>query len=190
MAHPNLSYDGFYITKIVYLIAVLVQSIVMSIKIRSIYILFAVIIYGQNAAIAMNESKATRFATIGTLEANVRAGPGSQYPIIWQYIKQGLPVEIIAEYENWRKVKDHDGSVGWVLRALLSAKRNAIITDGVHLLYSSDSSKSNPMIKIEAGVIVNINKCRKNWCAITVNDYNGWIEQEYLWGTYLGEIIE
>ena len=67
-----------------------------------------------------------RFVTLSSGKINMRVGPGSRYPIEWVYTRRGMPVEIVAEYELWRKVRDVDGTEGWVLKHMVSSKRGAI----------------------------------------------------------------
>src|SRR5215471_20860346 len=68
-----------------------------------------------------------RFATLKSDEVNVRTGPGSRYPVDWVFKRKGMPVEIVAEYEVWRKIRDWQGASGWVHQSLLTGKRSFII---------------------------------------------------------------
>ena len=74
-----------------------------------------------------------RFVTTRSEAVNLRSGPGERYPVQWVLRKKGMPVEIIAEYENWRKIRDWLDTEGWVHQALLSGKRMIVIypADGV-----------------------------------------------------------
>src|SRR5437660_12925684 len=68
-----------------------------------------------------------RFASLRSDEVNVRTGPGTRYPVDWVFKRKGMPVEIVAEYENWRKIRDWQGASGWVHQSLLTGKRGFII---------------------------------------------------------------
>src|SRR5690606_13563935 len=55
-----------------------------------------------------------RFVSLASDEVNVRTGQGPKYPVKWVYTTKNRPVEVILEYDAWRKVKDMDGEQGWV----------------------------------------------------------------------------
>src|SRR5579871_6461730 len=68
-----------------------------------------------------------RFASLKSDHVNVRGGPDKDHDVAWIYTRPSLPVEITAEFENWRKIRDRDGSEGWVYHTLLSGKRTAYV---------------------------------------------------------------
>lgn len=143
-----------------------------------------------------------RFVSLKANAVNLRAGPGTAYPIKWLYKKQGLPVEIIDEFERWRKIRTSDGkTTGWVLHSLLSAKRTGFVASwqvekdetgkiiNAPLLegrkYASTKARINA--KMQAGLMVEIIECKNNWCQIEAQNTKSWLPQENLWGTYPGE---
>lgn len=139
-----------------------------------------------------------RYGSLKSDEVNVRKGPGQQYPISWVYRRAGLPVEIISEYENWREIRDADGTSGWVFRPLLSNRRTAQlipwkITKGKAIpiidVLSRPSSNAGAVVSVEAGVIANIRWCDGQWCHLTVGEHPGYIAQGQLWGVYKSETI-
>ena len=75
-----------------------------------------------------------RFVAISENMANVRRGPGEDYPLLYQYRRQGLPLEVVAEYGQWRQVRDHEGSEGWMHARLLRGGRHAIIRQAANAL--------------------------------------------------------
>lgn len=136
-----------------------------------------------------------RFVSLGSDEVHVRAGPGQKYPIKWTFSRAGLPVEIILEFENWRKIRDHDGQEGWVFHTLLVGRRTAIIEgEGEVPVYEEpfydESKKSNINIRLEPFVSVNLEACKPQWCQIETSGYHGWIERKALWGIYEGELFD
>lgn len=131
-----------------------------------------------------------RFATTGSNEINVRTGPGSQYPIAWKYVRSGLPVEIVADFEYWRKIRDHDGTLGWVHKSLLSGRRSALVEGGIRVLRGEPSDGARPLLRLEAGVIVRIDRCRGDWCRATVEGRTGWLRRDALWGVYPDETLD
>ena len=67
-----------------------------------------------------------RYVSLKSDHVNVRAGPTKDNDVAWVYTRSGLPVEITAEFENWRRVRDSEGAEGWVYHSLLSGRRTAI----------------------------------------------------------------
>ncbi len=82
----------------------------------------------QNKQVARTtEGEITRFASLRADDVNVRAGPGVRYPVKWKFVQRNMPVQVIAEYDTWRKIRDWEGAEGWVHRAMLSSKRSLIM---------------------------------------------------------------
>jgi SH3-like domain-containing protein len=136
-----------------------------------------------------------RFVSLKSDHVNVRGGPNKDHDVAWIYTRPALPVEITAEYENWRRIRDRDGTEGWVYHSLLSGKRTAYVakskvqTDLVPLHESADAT-SPLRATLEAGVLGNVKRCNGQWCRFTGNGFDGWIEQDRLWGVYPNEKIE
>ena len=122
----------------------------------------------------------------------MRAGPGVQYPVEWVYMRRDLPVEVIAEFETWRKVRDWEGAQGWVHQSMLSGKRGIIITGDVRSLRSKDDAKSVVLARAEPGVIGRLLDCPKGngWCRVEVEGYEGWLRHVDFWGAYKNEVFD
>jgi SH3-like domain-containing protein len=132
-----------------------------------------------------------RFASLDSREVNMRSGPGKDYPILWVYQRKALPVEIIQEFENWRRIRDRDGTLGWVQQNLLSGRRTAQIVGETRVLRAAPQQDARPTAKLEAGVIARILECRADsWCRLEAAGVKGWITRDGLWGVYVGEVIE
>lgn len=133
-----------------------------------------------------------RFVSIRPDEVNGRVGPGPNYPVEWIYLKAGLPVEVIAEFDTWRKVRDVDGTIVWIHLSMLSSKRNALIQgakDSEVMMYREASTQSQPLARLQKGVMVQLVKCREDWCQTRVSDFKGWIPRAHLWGVYPDEKV-
>lgn len=133
-----------------------------------------------------------RFVSLGADEVHVRAGPGQKYPIRWTYARRGLPVEVVLEFENWRKITDHEGQEGWVHHTLLSGARTALIEGEKNVsVYEkpepTGEEKTNITMILEPKVLVNVEECAGAWCSIEISGYQGWIERKSLWGIYEDE---
>ncbi len=123
-----------------------------------------------------------RFMSLDDDVTNMRTGPGLEYPIDWIYMKEDYPLKVIAEYGNWFKVIDIDGSTGWILRHLLSLKRTAIITNGPQRLVKSPEEPNAVTVIAEQDVLGTVLSCANDWCEMEVGGLNGWIESKNLWG--------
>lgn len=139
-----------------------------------------------------------RFVSLKSDRVNLRQGPGTDYPATWVFRRAGLPVEVIQEFETWRKVRDAEGTTGWVLGSLLSGRRTAVvlpweIKPGVPLpqavIRAGRSERAGAVASVEAGVIASLASCDGSWCRVTVGDFSGYLEQKSLWGVYENETI-
>jgi len=136
-----------------------------------------------------------RFVSLKSDKVNVRKGPATDQAIVWVFSRAGLPVEVIAEADNWRRVRDSEGADGWVFHSLLSARRTVLITpwskdQSSVPLYSSNSTSSRAVAELQAGVLGNVLNCDGEWCELSVEDYTGYVQQVELWGVYKGEEIK
>jgi len=135
-----------------------------------------------------------RFASLKTDRVNLREGPSKDHATKWVYARAGLPVEITAEFEIWRKVRDSEGVEGWVLHSLLSGRRTALVTPNKKgddsKLYARASASADLAATLQSGVIVNVRRCDGAWCLVDGDGFKGYIEQEKLWGVYPDEKIE
>lgn len=135
-----------------------------------------------------------RFVSLSSDEVNIRTGPGTEYPIQWILKQKGLPVEVVLEYDNWRKVKDSNGDVGWVYHTLLSGKRTAIITGSDQVpAYKKPSVGNNENMSLsmylESGVLVGITECQRVFCNVQAEGFSGWVQRKSIWGVYEHENI-
>jgi SH3-like domain-containing protein len=111
--------------------------------------------------------------------------------VAFVYTRAGLPVEITAESDNWRRIRDWEGSEGWVYHSLLSGKRTALLApkDKTQLVPLYDRSDSNGTViaQLQAGVLAQVKHCSADWCRISGPRFDGWVVQEQLWGVYANE---
>ncbi len=133
----------------------------------------------------------TRFVAMRANKVNARSGPNIRYPIEWIYQQQNYPVEIIAEYEQWRKIKDHEGTISWVRKNLLTNNRYALVVEvGENNIYDKDSLTSTVIAKAENGTIAKIKKCTQTFCYLEFeNSISGWMQRSILYGIKKGEEI-
>lgn len=135
-----------------------------------------------------------RFVSLKADEVNVRRGPGWDHAVAWVFRRIALPVEVIAEYDVWRQVRDSEGATGWVLGSLLSGRRTVLIapwkTDKRTIdLYQAAEKSNDVRAKLAPGVLGDVERCDGIWCRIEAGGVSGYIGQELLWGVYPGEAL-
>jgi SH3-like domain-containing protein len=134
-----------------------------------------------------------RFVSLKADKVNVRRGPSSDHKVAWVFERKGMPVEITAEFENWRRIRDSDGAEGWILQNMLSGKRMAVAAPwkpgNVIALHASDTAASGLVARVEAGVVGEIESCSGDWCRVAMAGYRGYMEQIMIWGAYPGEAV-
>ncbi|WP_082536892.1 MULTISPECIES: SH3 domain-containing protein [unclassified Aureimonas] len=134
-----------------------------------------------------------RFVSLKSARVNLRVGPGKDYAVSWLYLKPGLPVEVVQEYELWRRVRDSEGSEGWVYHSLLSGERTAIAApwlagkSATVDLRRSASDDSGLVAKMEPGVVTKVKECGLGWCEVEVANRDGYVRQNEMWGVYPDE---
>jgi SH3-like domain-containing protein len=135
-----------------------------------------------------------RFVSLKPDRVNVRGGPTRDHEVVFVYTRSGLPVEITAESDNWRRIRDWEGSEGWVYHSLLSGKRTAVILpkDKEQLVAVRDGADAEGRIvaQLQAGVIAGVKRCTGAWCRVIGGGFDGWVVQEQLWGVYANEKVE
>lgn len=136
-----------------------------------------------------------RFVSLKADEVNVRQGPNWDHAIAWVYRRAGLPVEIIAESDVWRQVRDSEGATGWIYGTLLSGRRTVLIAPwesrgAIIEMRGSASNSAGVRVKLAPGVLANVDGCDGAWCEVSVGDTSGYVIQDRLWGVYPGEALD
>jgi SH3-like domain-containing protein len=194
---------GALIRSFSYQMAVTTQSIGGLARRFAAAALSAVLVAGQPAAARDAVPIATgsvsglpvpRFVSLKADRVNVRSGPNTDQDVRWVYTRAGMPVEITAEFENWRRIRDWEGSEGWVYHSLLSGKRTAVVVptlkDELVPLYESADVEAAVVAKLQAGVLGSLKSCSGTWCEFAGKGFDGWIRQDRLWGAYPNEKVE
>ena len=119
-----------------------------------------------------------RFASLKSDEVNVRTGPGSRYPIDWVFKRKAMPVEIVAEYENWRKIRDWQGASGWVYQGLLTGKRASSSRPRSPTSTRRPAAAAEVIAKLEPEVMGEIRSCSGDWCRVKVSSVSGWLRAD------------
>jgi SH3-like domain-containing protein len=135
-----------------------------------------------------------RFVSLRADVVNLRTGPGSRYPIEYVYRRKGYPLEIVAEFDQWRQVRDWQGTEGWVHQRMVNGARNVVVQGGQRVLRASAENGAAPVAKLDAGVIAHLLECNPGWCRIEVqngaSDVKGWLSRNEIWGLLPGEVVK
>lgn len=131
-----------------------------------------------------------RYVSMKAAEANVRRGPSLTHRIDWVFKRRGMPLQVVAEYGNWRKVQDRDGAGGWVHYALLSGVRTVLVEADMLPVRASPDPGALINAQFESGVVARLGSCKIDWCRISAGGYGGWAPKSSLWGVDPDEIRE
>jgi len=123
-----------------------------------------------------------RYASFKSGEVNLRAGAGETYPIQWVYQRAGMPVEIFDQEDNWRRIRDYQGVVGWVSVNLLTSRRTAVVIETRRTLYKTPDTTARAVAQLDPGVIGQLVECNGDWCRLEVKGYEGWLKRSEIWG--------
>ena len=141
---------------------------------------------GASKQVAKSDA-GVRFASLRANDVNVRAGPGVRYPVKWKFVSRSMPVQIIAQYDTWRKIRDWEGAEGWVHRAMLSSKRSLILTGKGQTMRRTPQKDAPAVARLAPGLVVRITRCERKWCEVDAKGYEGWIRRAGVWGLYPDE---
>ena len=132
-----------------------------------------------------------RFVSLRASEANMRTGPGVQYPVEWVFQRQNLPLEVIAEYSTWRKVRDWQGTQGWMHQSMLDNRRTIIVTSALRTLRRRGDTRSAAQARVEAGVVGRLLECpdASTWCKVEIDGFEGWFRRVEFWGVNAKEVL-
>ena len=196
MAHTAALHVGrVEIQPISYQMAVTTQSF------RAAFAAVVVMAMQMTGAQAAGETAGTasglpvpRFVSLKSDRVNVRSGPNKDQEVRWVYTRAGMPVEVTAEFENWRRIRDWEGAEGWVYHSLLSGKRTARVVpktkDELVPLFEKADVESPIAARLQPGVLGALKSCNGNWCQFSGKGFDGFVRQERLWGAYPNEKVD
>lgn len=136
-----------------------------------------------------------RFAATRSEEVNIRSGPGSRYPVEWVLKRRDMPLEIIREHDVWRRVRDWQGTEGWVQTGLLTGRRSFVVVGHEAVLHRRADAESDALARLAVGVIGRIRACDagSTWCQVQVatpsGSVRGYLPRSTFWGSYRGEAV-
>ena len=122
------------------------------------------------------------FLSLKKNKVNVRYGPSFESPIKYVYKKINLPIKQIDKKENWRRIIDFKNNSGWIHWSQLKST-NSIIPLDDKILFKKPSNFSKPLLKIQKGRVLLIQKCLDKWCKVKTDKFKGWIKTDNIWGS-------
>lgn len=148
---------------------------------KFVFSFFVVLLLPILAAAQTGQSQnLPRFASLKDNQVFVRAGPGKQYPILWEFHRLGWPVELVALYNNWYKIRDLDGEEGWVYRGLISNRRTVVVKEGSPAVMFRKAEGEKAILKLEAGIALGLEKCGQTMCLVAYGKTEGWLDKTRL----------
>jgi SH3-like domain-containing protein len=153
--------------------------------------IFGTVFVGPVAAQSPRENlPIPRFVSLRSEEVNLRTGPGVRYPVEWVFVRRQMPVEILQEFETWRRIRDRDGTEGWVHQSMLTGRRAAVVDGEMRNLRRRPEADAPIVARVEPGVIAAILECRDAWCRLETAGFRGWVQRTEIWGVYPNEAIK
>ena len=140
-----------------------------------------VVLFSPESLQAAAKHEPPYWASIAARSALLRTGPGTNFPARWRYVRTGMPLRVVQMYQDWRRVRDPDGTEGWMRSNLLSDQRTGMVTGETRPLYTAPGG-SEVVARAEAGVIGRISRCESGWCRFETHGRTGYIEEGGLWG--------
>lgn len=136
-----------------------------------------------------------RFVSLKADTVNVRNGPNKDHDVSWVFTRSGLPVEVTAEYETWRRIRDSDGAEGWVYHSMLSLRRTALVApwqkkDETVPLRDAPEAQARVVAQLEPKVLGTVKSCDGKFCRITGKGFDGYVQQSQLFGVYPNEKVD
>lgn len=132
-------------------------------------------------------SKDAKWCALKSNTVNVRTGPGKRYPIKWVYKRRDMPLKVTANYEEWVKIEDFEGTTGWVHPSMVSEKHTFIVNDEYVYLKKDSKKDSSYIAKLEEGVIGEMITCEEDLCKVSIGSWEGFIAKDRIWGCKTNE---
>ena len=128
-----------------------------------------------------------RYVSLRFDTVNARAGPSENHRVVWTYRTRGLPVQVIAETPDWRRICDPDGGVAWVHKRTTDGRRTALRQSTEQLSLLADPRQGSEVRAVLQGRSVStLDRCRDGWCLLRAGEGSGWAPASAVWGSAPG----
>jgi SH3-like domain-containing protein len=138
---------------------------------------------GENERVTPSGFPVPRYVTLKFDPVNARAGPGDEHKLLWTYHAKGLPLQVVAETAEWRRVCDPDGALSWVHKRTVDGRRGAMRLQATPLALHSQPRDSAAIVAYLAPrAVAELDKCKKGWCRLRSGQVDGWAPDAEVWG--------
>ncbi len=156
-----------------------------------VILLLSMLVMPLHASGQSTEKFIPYYASLRYHKTFVRSGPGRNYPVLWVFNQQNLPLEVINKLDDWLQIRDWSGDQGWILRTQSRTRqRYGIVVLEEISMYQNPDKSSRKIARLAYEIVGKIKQCDLQWCKIDVEDKKGWARRAGLWGLYPNEIIE
>ncbi|HWA02134.1 MAG TPA: SH3 domain-containing protein [Rhizomicrobium sp.] len=136
-------------------------------------------------------ASAGTFMSLKSDKVFLREGPTFRHRVLYIYKRKDYPLEVLATYEGWRRVRDAEGTVGWVSQTMLSEKRTVLVVGkGRAALRAQPYAKAPLIAWMEPGVVARLKACKPRFCEVVADGLAGWAEKARIWGVRAGETFD
>jgi SH3-like domain-containing protein len=124
-----------------------------------------------------------RYVTLKFDDVNARSGPSDDHRLLWSYHVRGLPVQVVAETSEWRRICDPDGGLAWVHKRTTDGHRALMrIKPGPARIFERPSDNAGVTAYLAPRAIAAVDRCAKDWCKVHVGATSGWVRAADVWG--------
>jgi len=124
-----------------------------------------------------------RYVSLKRDKVYARKGPGVDYPALWIYRAKGLPVQVVGETLDWRRVCDPDGGAVWVHRSMVDGRRTVEARGPAPIpLLSAPSQGARVEGLVNPRALASLDRCQGGWCKLAVGGVTGWAIASEVWG--------
>jgi len=132
-----------------------------------------------------------KFVSQRTDNAYMREGPSYKHRVLWVYKHRGYPFQVLARYDIWRRVRAHDGTIGWMSASMLSDRRTVLVTGRQRVALFADPEPNAKLVAYAMpGATAQVEACALRSCRITAPGLKGWIDKDRVWGVGRAEVFK
>lgn len=124
-----------------------------------------------------------RYVSLKYAEVNARNGPDEAHRLLWIYHAKGLPVQVVAETREWRRICDPEGGLAWVHKRTTDGRRSAMRVLPTNLpLLGAPKAGAKVSAYLKGRSVAQLDKCEKGWCKLRADGSAGWAQESDIWG--------
>ena len=124
-----------------------------------------------------------RYVSLKRDTVNARKGPGTDYDTLWIYRAKGMPVQVVGETLDWRRICDPQGGAVWVHRSMVDGRRTVEALGPALLPILKAPREGSPVQGLlRPRALAGLEACKGAWCRVTVGGVSGWAVASGLWG--------